>query len=1045
MSLSKHQDWRYGANGLAMRFWGRRQEGFGSLSIAALLICPTVAFAQVANYQIPEQDLSKALVTLAVKSGRNIIFSPTLVGKRRSTPVWGARDFAEALKIMLTGSHLRATIQHDGSVIVFGASEGAAVDDQHAALRRAPDPPKPDKDAKPSPEAQTRLSAVIVTARRAQSFPLTTTNALTARLTAQDLEVNPGSTVLEPLGNLPGVTVINGGQVATNSVPIDLAGRGEANYASLRGLEAGFNLVTVNGVDVALSQPYSRGVQLNLLPSAGLAQVSIDKSLALDMAGDAIGGVIDFRTPNAFDFPGATHAAISASGQLEDEAIRYGRQPLGGSLSLEGSRIFGPGDTLGVYAGAYYSAESYSNGVVDGIYPAVSNFMFTYAEQTATGASAPGLNPASNLVLTGLDAGLTTGLVQRFGGDLSLDWRPSAASSAYLRLTLAEAFTNQSTYYSQTYGNQVTSQPLGSSGLYTPVIGYVQPRYYYETNPETALLDTLQVGAATRMERWTLSARANTSWSETDDPNHFELSGRDPEVAPGIPFGGSVLFGSRDDVPIPLLKAAGLQALGDAADYGARRAGELTREYSNQLKSGARLDASYRLTSWASLATGVEVTDAVRSHTYRDYLSSPLYTTDANDPSLSSLGILSASTPAAVPGVFNYPLPTVNSGKALALFNSNIAQNSGVLANAIDGCANLYVNNYNCDTQHGSEMRASAYAMGRFQVSDLEVEAGFRYEYTLVRNRFWFLPYPNTSQETPGYFTFNHTIYLEPLPRLNLTYQPTPFVAYRGAIWASYSPPAAYQLGGGAQIGGAGGSAANGGATTVLEGNPNLKPVQALNIDISADLANTKGGQVSAAGFYKALSQYIYESVDAFSGATPTQTGDLVITQPHNGGAGRVYGLELSGRQRIVGPSSLWTTLELTGAVTLEQSQVNTLEPGLSAHERLLDQPNIDANLQATYTKGPGSLSLSYRYTGSYVAQYGTLGASSALDTWVRSAERLNLAALYQPASRFKTILSISNLLNDVSYHATIGEHSEAIPSLVYSGRTYVLTSKWLY
>jgi TonB-dependent receptor len=335
--------------------------------------------------------------------------------------------------------------------------------------------------------------------------------------------------------------------------------------------------------------------------------------------------------------------------------------------------------------------------------------------------------------------------------------------------------------------------------------------------------------------------------------------------------------------------------------------------------------------------------------------------------------------------------------------------------------------------------------MGRIQLGDLEVAGGFRYDYTLVQNRFWILPYPNTSLETPGYFASNHTIYMEPLPRLTLTYRPQTFVAYRGAIWASYSPPAMYQLGGSAQIGNAGGSATDGGATTVLEGNPDLRPVQALNVDISGDWANVFGGQVSAAGFYKVLDHYIYDSINAFSDASPTQTGDVVITQPHNGGAGDVYGLELTGRQRFAGPPALWSTLDLTGALTLERSRVNTLEPGLSSHERLLNQPNIDANLQAKYAKGPGSLSLSYRYTGAYVAQYGALGSSSALDTWVRSAQRLNLVAVYQPASRFKFTFSISNLLNDISYHATIGQHSEAIPSLVYSGRTYVLTTKWLY
>jgi TonB-dependent receptor len=850
--------------------------------------------------------------------------------------------------------------------------------------------------------------------------------------------------VLDLLAALPGVAIIYGGQYAANAVPIDLAGRGEANYASLRGLEASFNLVSVNGVEAALSEPYSRGVQLNLLPASGLAQVTVSKSLTPDLAGDAIGGVIDFRTPNAFDFPGGTHAAVSASGQVEDEALRYGRPPLGGSLSAEASGVFGADGELGVYAGGYYGGESYSNGIVDGIYPAATNSMFAYALQTATGASAPGLDPAANLVLTGLDVGLTTGTTQRYGGSLALDWRPRSGLSAYLRLTLAEARTRQETFYSQIYGNLVASRPVGAQGLYQPVIGYVQPRYYYETNPEAALLDTLQIGGLARAGRWAIRARGYASWGKTDDPNHFEISGRDPEVAPGLPFGGGMLFGDAGGVPVPLLNAQGQQALADAADYGARRAGELSRELSEQIKLGAKLDADYRLTAAASLAMGVDVTGARRGHTYRDYTSGLLFTTDANDPTLASLGILSGSVAASVPGVFRFPLPTVDAGKAWALFNSNLAQTGG-LANAIDGCANLYVNNFNCDTQHGSEARVSAYLLGRFQLGDLEIEPGLRYDYNLIRNRFWVLPHPFTSLETPGYFASDRTVYREALPRLTLTYRPQAFAAYSGAIWTSYAPPALYQLGGGTQVGESGGGAGNGGTTTVLEGNPGLKPVRAINIDLAADWAGLKGGQLSAAIFYKALRRYIFDSVNAFSDPVATAMGDLVITQPHNGGAGEVYGLELTARQNFAGLPSPWNRIGLNGALTLEHSRVDTLEPGLSSHERLLNQPDVDVNLQATYAIGAGDLALTYEYRGAYVAQYGVLGSSSALDSWVRDTRRLNFAATYRPTPQLAMSLSVANILNDISYHATIGQHAETIPSLVYSGRTFVLTTKWVY
>jgi outer membrane receptor protein involved in Fe transport len=137
--------------------------------------------------------------------------------------------------------------------------------------------------------------------------------------------------------------------------------------------------------------------------------------------------------------------------------------------------------------------------------------------------------------------------------------------------------------------------------------------------------------------------------------------------------------------------------------------------------------------------------------------------------------------------------------------------------------------------------------------------------------------------------------------------------------------------------------------------------------------------------------------------------------------------------------------LGLNGAVTLERSRVNTFQPGLSSHERLLNQPDVDANIQATYSKGTESLALTYEFRGAYVAQYGVLGASSALDAWVRGAERLNFVASYHAACQLSVSFSITNILNDIGYHATIGQHAETIPSLVYSGRTYVLTTKWVY
>jgi TonB-dependent receptor len=1013
-----------------------------ALSIPAVL--PGLAHAQgvsrlpaVQAYDIERQSLAKAIVALAVRSGRNIVFAPALTAGKTSAAVHGQLSFAEALKRLLADSGLSAAIQRDGSVVISAALSAPTRPVERRFALAEPRPVAPPSAAVAGHEVQ----AVVVTGR--------TSPAVTARLDADtavsvlggpDLDGGAVHNAAEALGQVSGITVLNAGASATNSVPTDFAGRGEGDYISIRGLDAEFNIVSVNGVDVAQSQPYSRGVQLNLLSTAGLSEIVVVKSLTADMDGDAIGGLVDFRTPTAFDLPKPAYLAFSLNGQLEDEAARYGRTPFGGGFSAEAGERGGPGQAFGLYVAAYYDVENFSNGVIDGVYPAQYNQMFAYQAQAASGASAPGYDPARNLTLTGLDAGLTTGQIRRYGGDLALDWRPSSDLQAYLKLNLAVADTDQATYYAQIYGSDVASVPTGA-GLYAPLIANVQPRYYYETNPETAALDTLQFGGSGRLGRLRLSPNLFVNWGETDDPDHFELSGRQPEVAPGMAYGGSALFQTvSGGAPVPLLNATQMATLADISSYGARRAGELTREFSNQVKSGGKLDAAYDLGGGSLVQAGFKYEAAYRTHTYRDYTSEQLYTTDANDPSLGSLGIFTGQARALVPGVLNLPAPTVDSGRALALFNANIANNFGSLNNAIDTCGLLYVNNYNCDTQHGLEEVSAAYLKGVYRLGDVEAILGFRFEHTEITNRFWVTPEAPSGAELPGAFASNHTTYNEPLPSLQLNYRPDPRETYRAALWASYTPPSMFELGGAPQV------QKVGGVVTVTQGNPNLKAVQALNLDLSGDWASAGGGQTSAAFFYKALNHYVYDTVaGGLINLTTVSSGDMVLSEPRNGGAGVVYGIELSGRRPFTGLPAPLDRFGLGGNLTWERSSVNTGMAGLSTNERLINQPDIQGDVQLFYEWRGIAARLSYRYVGPYVAQYGTLGPSSALDTWVRGNERLDLLLSYQTAFGVKLSLSVANLLDDESYAATIGNKSWAIPSLIYSGRTYLLTTRFAY
>lgn len=987
------------------------------LPTVAVLAAPSISCAEAGVYSVPSQDLGEALKALAAAAGHQIEFSPGAVKGKSSGAVVEAPTFSAALDAMLSGTGLNYTARDDGSVLV---SNGAF-------------------------KTGSTVSGLVVTGRRnqtAESIQLTSTNTTTV-LTAQDLGRAPDQNVADSLSRVPGISVIEGGYPFTNGVSVDQAGRGEGNFVNIRGMDSEFNLNMINGVDVAQGLPYSREIQLSLLPPTGLQKVVVNKTLTADMDGDAIGGAIDFRTPTAYDFEGESHGSLTIGGNLSDRAIDYGLDSGGGSASFDYAHKFGDNDQLGIYFGGYYDRRSFANSIVDGIYPATANGQYTYAVQTKSGASAPGLDPASNLVLTGVDAGLTAGYEQRYGGNVSIDWRPSSTLSGYMRFTYAGDHVEQDTYYSQIYGNKISNTEIGTTGLYQPVIGDINPRFYYETNPEDAILSTYQVGGAGQFGRLHVAPQLFASYGENDEPNHIELSGRYNEVGAGMPYGGSSMFTYNNGAPIPILAPQQYAATTDIGDYEARRAGELTQDYSHQFRYGGKIDLSYDVDNgWLeTIAAGVKYDDAYRHHTVRDYTTDSLYTTDANAPTLASQGYFSGSVGAIVPGTYNFSIPLVNQRALFNYFYQKVAAEGGLKALS-DQCDSLYVNTYNCDTQSGTEATTSVYLMGTIKVGQVEIIPGFRFEHTDITNRYWDTPEDTNGNELPGYFTSDHTTYNKPLPSIQVNYRPSDFTVYRASIWTSYVAPSMFQLGGGEQVSNSDGGPANGGTTSITEGNPNLKTVDALNLDASGQWTNAHGGSATVAVFYKSLDHYIYDSINGFTNSgTPTVTsangGFTSISKPENGGAAHLDGLELSGQQKFKDLPAPFDGIGVSGNVTLEHSSVNTESPGLSSNERITNQPDVAANGQVFYEKGPYQFALSYRYTGDYVAAYGTFGGSSSLDTWVHANEQVDLHMGYVTPWGVKLDAAISNLLDADTYVASIGRTSNVIPSFVDTGRIY--------
>jgi TonB-dependent receptor len=405
----------------------------------------------------------------------------------------------------------------------------------------------------------------------------------------------------------------------------------------------------------------------------------------------------------------------------------------------------------------------------------------------------------------------------------------------------------------------------------------------------------------------------------------------------------------------------------------------------------------------------------------------------------TTLGIFGGTVGSIVPGVYNFAAPLINRGALDQVFNKAILATYGSFAAADDSCndpnpAIKNVNNQNCNTQTGHERITSLYAMGTFETGHAEILAGLRYEHTGITNTFWVLPTDGTGAEIAGNFASSKTTYDKVLPSLALNYRPTSGSVYRLSVSRSYVAPSFFQLAGGQRINRSSGGAEAGGTTSITKGNPNLKALDSTNVDASAEFSSAKtSGSISA--FYKHIENFTYSRVNSFTNVTSSkENGSTTISQPVNGGAGDVYGLELAASTVLDPAASIPGHFILSGNVTLEGSSVDP-KGGLSSNERLLNQPNLTGNAQLSYVLGTFQADLSYRYIGSYVYQYAVIDGKSDLDGWVRANSQLDLHVGYR-YGRAKLEAALSNLTNQRSYYATIGRSSSTIGSIVDSGRT---------
>ncbi len=263
---------------------------FAHLAITALPVVPALAAAQPIerrSYDIPSQELARALEHFGRQSGKAVLFDPARLIGVRSPSLKGSYTPEEALRKLLAGSGLTVHRANAGSYVVDVARPQPPVPPRGrpaASLRIDKTPAEPQEIAaiEPEPEAE-QAAEITVTGTRISGFTSPTPVTTVGRA---ELESKAVSTVSELLDDVPQLRINQ--NIGKSSEPVG------ASNADLRGLGSQRTLLLIDGRRVAFTDPAGT-IDTNIVPVALINNVEIVTGGASAAYGsDAVAGVVNF-------------------------------------------------------------------------------------------------------------------------------------------------------------------------------------------------------------------------------------------------------------------------------------------------------------------------------------------------------------------------------------------------------------------------------------------------------------------------------------------------------------------------------------------------------------------------------------------------------------------------------------------------------------------------------------------------------------------------------------------------------------------------------
>ncbi|HEY4154224.1 MAG TPA: TonB-dependent receptor, partial [Puia sp.] len=724
-----------------------------------------------------------------------------------------------------------------------------------------------------------------------------------------------------------------------------------------------------------------RSVDLDGIPVGLLASMEVVKTLTPDLDGDAIAGVVNLQTPKAT----STHTKLSADMGLGYNNLRSSLNGLG-NLSV-GKRFLvddkNPNGKLGIMLnGSYYRTKNgYDElnaqvwqqkdfGKGDIYFPTDVRYLFVQNERTRKGASA------------------------------TVDYNFNSTSSLVANVMYSDYYTDILRYRKRTRMQSANTTQNGTGDFVT-----AKGRSYNEVKSENTDVRNLNFSleGETKVGRVKLDGAVfatNADYRDNTGTYNF--------ITGNIPL-------SIHDIGTDNLLATGTDWRNDASLFTYN-----TVEHESYKNNGKNFVARANMTYPYKIGNNSAIFKAgfkiKNTHSQRYYPDNVVISTYAGDKAVGKLTNFEGKQEVSsklMDGTVDFGLG-VDKDKTINFYNSDQGPDFPLDNSSTRETIDTYF-------YDAVENITAGYLMNRIQFNRLMLLAGLRVESTDVNYKgnivdedadgLWMSTTPN--QKKTNYTKF--------LPNLQAKYDLNRSTVLRGGLTFNYARPDFVELVPGRIISKL--------AETVVDGNPDLQPAFATNVDLALEKYLSNLGILSINGFYKNISDFQYSSVTILQGNEFENASPYVGYQwfrTLNGNTAKVFGIELNAQTNLSFLPGFLKGFSVLANYTYTHSNADAQ---FRKDIRLPGQATNTANASLAYTIKGFTIQGNLNYNGSYTV---SLGADAATDVIRDGRLQLDANASYRISKRFTVYAEALNLTNapQVDY---FGERSRIYTKQYYS------------